>query len=100
MSQQYDNTDRGVLFKNDRKESENHPDYKGSINVGGVEFWLSAWIKEGQKGKFMSLSIKPKEDQQTKPQSSKTHGERMAQQRGQAQKSQTGFDDMDDSAPF
>lgn len=67
MSQQYDNTDRGVLFKNDRKEQDNHPDYKGSINVGGTEFWLSAWIKEGQKGKFMSLSIKPKEQQQQQP---------------------------------
>lgn len=64
MTREYDNTDRGVLFKNDRKEQDNHPDYKGSINVGGVEFWLSAWIKEGQKGKFMSLSVKPKEQQQ------------------------------------
>lgn len=59
---QYDNQNRGVLFKNDRKEQDNHPDYKGSINVDGTEFWLSAWIKEGQKGKFMSLSIKPKDD--------------------------------------
>ena len=66
MSRDYDNTDRGVLFKNDRKEQDNHPDYKGSINVGGVEFWLSAWIREGEndKGryKFMSLSVKPKEE--------------------------------------
>lgn len=62
MNKEYDNTDRGVLFKNDRKEQDNHPDYKGSINVGGTELWLSAWIKEGQKGKFMSLSVKPKEE--------------------------------------
>ena len=63
MAQQYDNTDKGVLFKNDRKESEKHPDYKGSINVGGQEFWLAAWIREGQKGKFMSLSIEAKDEQ-------------------------------------
>jgi hypothetical protein len=63
----YDNTNRGVLFKNDRKESEKHPDYKGNINVNGVEFWLSAWIKDGAKGKFMSLSIQPKEAQQSAP---------------------------------
>lgn len=63
----YDNTDRGVLFKNDRKTSDNHPDYRGSINVGGVEYWLSAWIKEGGKGKFMSLSINPKEEKPQKP---------------------------------
>lgn len=67
MSREYDNTDRGVLFKNDRKEQDNHPDYKGSINVGGVEFWLSAWIKQGEKGKFMSLSVKPKEAKPQQP---------------------------------
>ena len=39
---EYDNTNRGVLFKNDRKESDSHPDYKGQINVDGTEFWLSA----------------------------------------------------------
>jgi hypothetical protein len=90
MSQQYDNTDRGVLFKNDRKEQETHPDYKGSINVGGQEFWLSAWIKEGQKGKFMSLSVKPKEDQApaTKPQAKRPAPARSG-----------GSSDMDD-VPF
>lgn len=67
MSQQYENTNRGVLFKNDRKEQDNHPDYKGSINVGGQEFWLSAWIREGERGKFMSLSVKPKEQRQQEP---------------------------------
>ncbi len=61
MAQDFDNTNRGVLFKNDRKEKESHPDYKGSINVDGVDYWLSAWLKEGQKGKFFSMSIQPKE---------------------------------------
>ncbi len=63
MSQQYDNTNSGALFKNDRKQSERHPDYRGSVNVGGREYWLSAWIKEGRNGKFMSLSVQPKDQQ-------------------------------------
>jgi len=60
---EYSNENRGVLFKNDRKETERHPDYKGSINIDGQEFWLSSWIKDGKSGKFMSLSIQPKNDQ-------------------------------------
>jgi uncharacterized protein (DUF736 family) len=52
------------LFKNKRKETENHPDYTGSIMLEGVEHWLSAWIKTPKAGgdKYMSLSVgKPKE---------------------------------------
>jgi len=53
----------GVLFKNDKKEQEKHPDYKGSIMVDGNEYWLSAWIKEGKSGKFMGLAVSPKDAQ-------------------------------------
>jgi uncharacterized protein (DUF736 family) len=57
----FDNTNRGALFRNDDKTEEKHPDYRGNINVDGTEFWLSAWIKTGKKGvKYMSLAIKPK----------------------------------------
>jgi hypothetical protein len=57
----YDNNMRGVLFKNDRKEKETHPDYKGSCEINNEEMWMSAWIKEGKNGKFMSFSFTPKE---------------------------------------
>lgn len=50
----------GALFRNGDKGKENHPDYKGSLNVGGQEFELAAWLKEGRSGKFFSLSVKPK----------------------------------------
>lgn len=79
----YDNTNRGVLFRNDRKEAENHPDYKGSINVDGQEYWLSAWLKSGEKGKFFSMSVQPKE-QRAQPQ----------------QKRRADPDDFDDDVPF
>jgi hypothetical protein len=57
---QYDNS--GILFKNEDKTNERDRDYQGSLTVNGVEFWLSAWIKQGQRGKFMSLALKPKDE--------------------------------------
>ena len=71
MTQQYDDSNRGALFRNQKKNTDKHPDYNGSINVGGVDYWISAWIKESQQGtKYMSLSVNPKEQQeipQSKP---------------------------------
>jgi len=59
----YDNTNSGALFKNDRKVSPNQPDYRGDINVNGTDFWISAWLKESKKGtKFMSLAVTVKEE--------------------------------------
>jgi hypothetical protein len=52
----------GSLFRNGRKEQDNHPDYAGYILVNGVEYWLNGWLKEGAKGKFFSLSVKPKQE--------------------------------------
>ena len=64
----------GVLFKNDKKESEKHPDYKGNITVNGQDYWLSAWIKEGKSGKFMGLAVSPKEQQAPQKSSPKSLG--------------------------
>ena len=60
---EYDNTNRGVLFRNDKKDTEKHPDFTGSMDVGGVDHYLSAWVKESKQGKkFFSLSITPKNE--------------------------------------
>lgn len=58
----YDNTNRGALFKNDKKSEDRDPDYRGNINIDGKEFWLDAWINTAKKDgrKFMSLRAKPK----------------------------------------
>lgn len=60
---EYDNTNRGVLFRNENKKSEKHPDMGGNLNVEGVEYYIDGWTKTSKNGKkFLSLSIKPKND--------------------------------------
>lgn len=57
----YDNNLTGALFKNDRKDTENHPDYRGECEVAGTEYWLSAWVKTSKAGrKYFSLSFREK----------------------------------------
>lgn len=55
---------QGSVFKNDRKESENHPDYKGDATCPCCKskVWLDMWVKkpEGKKP-FMSVSMKAKD---------------------------------------
>jgi hypothetical protein len=86
----YDNTNRGTLGKNLRREKDTHPEYTGQIDIDGKGYWLSAWIKEGQGTKFFSLSVKPKE-----PKAAPAPAPAAAKAAPSS-----GFDDMDSDIPF
>ncbi len=74
----------GILFKNDRKETDKQPDYTGNCTIEGKDYWMSAWIKQGNKGKFMSFAYKPKES---------------PEQRAQVARKHSLADDLDDEIP-
>lgn len=52
----------GRLSRNDRKEKETHPDMKGSATINGVEYWISGWTKENDRGKWLSLAFEQKQE--------------------------------------
>lgn len=82
MSQSKDNT--GAIFINDRKETDNHPDRTGSCVIGGVEYWISGWIKQSEgKPPFLSLAFKQKD-----------------QQKGSTNKTKPTAQNMKDDIPF
>jgi hypothetical protein len=106
----YDNTNRGVLFDNDRKEQDTHPDMTGTLNINGVDHWFSGWWKTGSKGEFLSLSIGKPKDQQARPQPAQQRpperrGNRPSQRdmtpRAASQQMDShGFDGPDDDIPW
>ena len=90
MNQQYDNTNRGSLFKNDKKTEEKHPDLNGSINIEGVDYWISGWSKVSKGGqKFISLSVRQKQEQTRQVSKPTNKG-----------KPDSGFDSMADDIPW
>jgi uncharacterized protein (DUF736 family) len=47
----------GAIFKNEKK-ADTHPDYKGTINVDGVDKEIALWVKQSAKGTtYFSVKI-------------------------------------------
>lgn len=88
MTKQYDNELKGALFKNDEKQDgDTSADYKGSATIGGVDYFMDAWINVAQSGrKYLSVKFKAKQKQ----------GGSEQRQRGKQQAPR----DFEDSTPF
>ena len=66
--EKYDKTNTGAIWRNEKKERDTHPDFTGSLDVDGVEYWVNAW-KRGPDAKERSpalkFSLKRKEEKKT-----------------------------------
>ena len=64
----YDNNNSGDAFHNDKTYSANSPDFRGTLDVEGTEYWVSVWVKTAGAGaknpgaKFLSLSLTAKDE--------------------------------------
>ena len=96
MAGQYDDRNRGSIWKNEKKETDKHPDFTGSLNVDGRDYWVSAWKRKpdaSDRAPALSFSVKPKDG---KPQEQSVAASAPAR-RGSMK---DAMDDMDDSIPF
>jgi hypothetical protein len=63
MSNDKDWPNSGIMFRDDRKRNDRDRDYKGSADItcpdcgSRFQMWISGWIKQGRRGKFLSLSF-------------------------------------------
>ena len=54
----------GVLFKNNKKETDKHPELTGNIVIGGEKYYLSAWSNTSKAGnKYIKLSATAEQKQ-------------------------------------
>jgi hypothetical protein len=62
----YDNNNRGSIWKNEDCKTETDRQFKGDAEVNGVEYWVSGWLRKAganPKAPAMSFSFKAKEQQ-------------------------------------
>jgi len=56
-------TNRGSMFRNEKKEKESQPDERGTINIEGRLFWISSWWEKTRDGReYQSISVAPIEE--------------------------------------
>jgi uncharacterized protein (DUF736 family) len=98
--EQRDNS--GSLFKNERKETDNHPDYNGSALIDGTAYWMSAWLNESRDGKkYMSFKFKPKDAPKTISERAAIKDDpRFSSGRTPQKPMRPVGDDLDDTIPF
>ena len=59
----YDNTNSGFIGKNQKKETDKHPDITGFCDIEGVEYWVSGWKNSKGYGlRFKRKDEKPAKD--------------------------------------
>jgi len=81
------------LFKNDKKGNEKAPDYTGTgMDMDGQMIRVAAWLRDGQRGKFLSCKLEPAREQQDTPQP-------VAKPKPAARQDDP-FGDMPDDLPF
>ena len=65
MTEEYDNTNRGALWPNPKYEAGGkHPRFRGSVNVNGVDYWVSMWadkVDESSNRPSVTLALHAKE---------------------------------------
>ena len=100
---EYDQSNRGAIWKNEKKTTDKHPDFTGSLNVDGREFRVSAWKREegaNPKAPALRFKVEPKDEQTISQRAMPERPDPISSGVGPAKRSFPGDNDMDDPIPF
>lgn len=105
---EYDNSNSGALFENEKRKSDKHPHLRGSCTIRTpdgelIEYWVSAWQKTSKKGDdFFSLSFQLKDEQEAREERpAKKQSSLFKKRDGAATSRKTEEEEeLDDAVPF
>ena len=98
------NPGQGVMFPNDQQGNPARPTWRGSVNINGKEYEISAWDKTSSRGnRYLSLDVRePRPMQQQAPYQQapqQKYQQQQPRQQRQAPKQQQGEQKVGDM-PF
>lgn len=82
MSGKFDESNRGAIWKNEKKETDKHPDFTGSINVDGHDYWLNGWRRPpdaSAKAPAMKFTVRRKDGKPQQQEQPRTQQQKRAE---------------------
>jgi hypothetical protein len=89
----------GAIFNNQYKQRDNQPDMTGNGLIDGVEYRMSGWKKEGNRGEYISLSFTRVDEmgqRASAPEAASSQSKTMTK----APQKKVVEDEIDDEIPF
>jgi hypothetical protein len=66
----YDKTNRGAVWKNQKRTTDKHPHFTGTCDIDGEEYYINAWkndVSGNPKRPLMSFSFQKVKEKQSQP---------------------------------
>lgn len=62
---------KGWIGKNNKPKNEASPEYVGAVTIGGRNYRIAGWVRDGKVGKYIALRVS-EDDDRARP--AKKHG--------------------------
>jgi len=66
----YDKTNRGAVWKNQKRTTDKHPHFTGNCDIDGEEYFINVWkndVSDNPKKPLLSFSFKKKDEKPAAP---------------------------------
>ena len=69
----YQKKDGDISVFHNQSDNANAPAWKGNLLLGGIEYQVSLWRKQGAKGEFLAGNVQQKQQSAERPAQTQSH---------------------------